>query len=43
MDFGKYDYNALLQDIMLKDKAHKTHTTYISHIYVGNPLITAHI
>ena len=24
----------------VKDKAHNTHTTYIAHIYIGNPLIT---
>ena len=39
MYFGKYDCNAPLQDVMLKDKVHDTHTAYIAHIYTGNPLI----
>ena len=43
MDFDKYDCNALLKDIMLKEQAYDTHTTYIAHIYTGNPLTTVHI
>ena len=43
MDFGKYDYNVLLQDIMLNDRTHNTHTTYIAHIYIGNHLMKVHI
>ena len=42
MDFGNYNCKAHLQDIVLKDKAHDTHATYIDHIYIGNPLITVH-
>ena len=43
MDFCKYDYNVLLEDIMLNDRAFDTHTTYIAHIYIGNPLMKVHI
>ena len=37
-----YDCNALSKDIMLKDKANDTCTTYITHTYIGNPLKTVH-
>ena len=43
MVFGKYDCKAHLEDSsdsMIKGKVHNPHTTYISHIYIGKPLLT---